>query len=262
MPIINLTDEQFFKRNEKYGQVTIFLKESQQQIYLNEIGMLIFNLCRIENDYKIIAKKIKEQFQDISHKQILDDVVATINVLRVYGITNKNKKVINVSEKICFAGDLNYIGLSKFICDNFDNSESFLINTAYDDYSPLSLRSKTMTNSEYYICHYDNGKLNFVLIVTPPRHPMGTSVVAIKGYVTNLREANTKIEVLSSTFNHLKENIGVNFNKIRTSMLEEDITDSKYINIIDLLKQSGFKHECTLENEIGNQDLHMYTLFM
>ncbi len=259
MPLINLKDEEFFVRNDKNGQITLFLIRSQQQIFLNQVGAVVFNLCREVDDYKEIVDKIAKQYKSTSHELITNDVKAIINVFQVYGLILVGLEEVKANHSICFVGDLHYLITSKFISTNFDNEESFLLPNAFDDYSPLSLRSKTMTNREYYINHYSEGKIDFVLIIVPPVNAVSASVIVVKGFVTTIQEYSRKKLVFLELLNYLKSNIGVNVTKIRVNLIQDDVENSELSKTIEFLLMGGFELESVLRNEIGFQNLNMYS---
>jgi len=259
MSIISKEKKDLLIREDKNDQYTIFIKDTQRQLFLNKTGWDIFNNCYLFDTFEELFSEFKSQYPGIDEKRLKTDLLATLTVFEIYGLTNQMSCSKSVwSDGITFAGDLHYQGLGKFI-EQYKSTGFFRPNKDVD-FSEITLRIRTMNNTEYYILNIINGKINFVLSVTPPNHYLSPNVFLINSMFSSLIDDKELVNLINSSINFLVQSIDIPINKLRLNVTNR--LDKKTDRFIKLLLASGFIQECELKKEIGDEDLVMFTKFI
>lgn len=260
MSLLRLKEDEYFIKEDGNNQRTLYIKNFKRQVFLNETAFLVFELCKKEDDIKSIITYFEEKFPNVPYNKIVEDIRSIINVFEIYKLVDTNNIYPDKERKISFAGDLDYIILSEFIINNFDNKHSYMKTSFENKYDPLTLRSKTMTNKEYYIIHMDKTELDFTMLISPPLSHQESSVVRINGFITTIEEYEHKKSLFLNVLDHYIQNNDLEYGKFRVSILQDSIDKKETKNIIKFIEDIGFGLEVILEKELKGLDVYQYSL--
>lgn len=178
--------------------------------------------------------------------------------MNIFGILQKEGNSIEkVDESIEAIDEDEYNIASKFLLENINDK---CLCSSYDAgyFSPVSIRSRILTNSEYYYCKKKDGRYELIISVVP--NLKNTNVVVVTNVIYNaLLDYEYLVDSVKKMYEYITSSMVKKVTKIRVSFLSKNDSE-EYVKFLKLFKDVGFKLEATLENETENRNLYMYSL--
>lgn len=237
----------FVVREENNGTYSFLNKTTGQIFFLNSTSSFIFEHPEI-NDFDELIKIVHNNYPSINIDTIKHDYEDLLYKMAALGIAS----IDNVPHKkndTCVAGEKDYLPISKFI-NRVIKDKSYLVygvDQIKEYYNVASVRMRQFNNTEYNFIHYnDLGEIDACIVLGRGTY---MSVLPIFGIFVKRNDIKVLSELFEFAFAATPE-----ANKIRFSAKGDD--DNA---IVDILLSLGFVHEATLEKEIENADLKIYS---
>ena len=256
-----LNHEEYYFRKESNGTGILLIKKHGYQIFLNKTGSLIVELLDKFEDINEIFDELKIKFPLVDGCILKQDLNEMIDLFKLYTLIEIETSTNTVYSNITFAGDCDYIAVSKFIKNNLEKHKyNFTQVDSLSYFEPVALRYRTFHNHEYCISSRKDGVIQAVVMIIPPN---GTSnVVHVSGLVLSAKiDKRNILEIIKKTIKVIIDKIPNQINKIRINQLNDPSVNTE-CELVDVFKELDFEKECILKKEMNNKDLVMFTKFL
>ncbi len=250
--------DDFFIREDKEISAVI-IRQTAEQFLLNSTGVKIFKYLLDNNDTDIVLELMLEEYGKVNKEVINKDILNIVNLLKIYNIIKadglKEQKEDKIYKVAAIDEDM-YAEAGHFIEKN--RSKMFLISGVKGYYVPQNIRSRIMSNQEYYYGITEDNEYKCIAVINPNLN--NTSVINLSTLVfDNKINLDVMVDKGKEIIEYIIKNMFCKVNKVRFSYYSNNDEEPEFL---DVLKNIGFEKEANLKKEYKDFDMHIYVIYL